>query len=1115
MTNSFTPVSLRGDGGKKIVRGQAAGHADAHRLDHLEANAFAPLRYGNTVECFTTGKEYFEALAKVMRKATQSILIAGWQVNWDVELTPGERLIDILHNRIQSSEHFRVLVMPWMSPKVGVDTGDLGTMLAVFQLNAGRKTMQAMCCPAGAQSDYTGSEGAAFSHHQKMIVVDNQYAYVGGMDVAYGRCDDASFSLDPGARRFRERYNPGVPATGKITAADGPCLSDMDLLATTFTYGLWDKGGNTEPGAMSKFLSEAQVKANKFAVEAVALVNKAARLRMDIEVAQLKAQVAGVKTMAKVSADVAMAAANAVSRQCAAMTVPDMYNNVQSLKVGEAPSLPVAGILRDKEANARRNVNRVIDRTAELTHFFAPLKALKVDPAPQSSLPGALERAERDARSNANAMIDEAAALAGNVQHGAESARMVCVSIGPGLERTVDEAKSLLREAERDLKAGAQAAIGQVNQFQRAVIEQINAVRSAINTRLLAMIEVMKRGAGESISKVSQENIEAVVGQLKHLLKLVYAQQLAVTWLHASAHPLLFDTRTKSAAAAVLGATQPRQPWQDVHCQIEGPSVDDLVRNFARRWDASNTSYLTDPVVVQLLTPPSSSDGFPMTVTTVPSLAKSMLDAVLFPAALLPPERPPEKAGTAPSGVAVRVLRSAPMKMCNDEVKAQKLKGKADAKSAQLNGKEQCEIQSAMIDLIKNATNFIYIENQFFQTAFGKPSIDVFSPEGRKLASGPVQFLMGHAGNNITARLSSAGNAQGKALYPANTIGEELGKRITAAIRYDQPFHVYLVLPEHPEGLLSDITIVGQVHWTMQSLVFAENSLVNRVRRAITARKLCQQPLNKAQWETAMEAAGQKVNGLPAYESVVEDQWAKYLTLLNLRNCQDVRGKIRTEQIYVHSKLLIVDDRHIIMGSANINDRSLSGHRDSEIAVMLLDCEKQMKPLDDRVTWVNHLARKLRVDLWNKHFALTSGGNGTIKAASEMSSLIERPASAKTVKAIQQICRTNAAMYHAVFPFIPWSTPQEEAGTGNGSSLWPTSPKGATAEVAGKAAEKMPFDIAFWSTAETNFAAPKELKGYFTALPVNWTINENNHPGEMSVMLLTQVMPESEERSYG
>lgn len=36
-----------------------------------------------------------------------------------------------------------------------------------------------------------------------------------------------------------------------------------------------------------------------------------------------------------------------------------------------------------------------------------------------------------------------------------------------------------------------------------------------------------------------------------------------------------------------------------------------------------------------------------------------------------------------------------------------------------------------------------------------------------------------------------------------------------------------------------------------------------------------------------------------------------------------------TEIIYIHSKLMIVDDKYVIIGSANINDRSLLGDRDS------------------------------------------------------------------------------------------------------------------------------------------------------------------------------------------
>ncbi len=44
-----------------------------------------------------------------------------------------------------------------------------------------------------------------------------------------------------------------------------------------------------------------------------------------------------------------------------------------------------------------------------------------------------------------------------------------------------------------------------------------------------------------------------------------------------------------------------------------------------------------------------------------------------------------------------------------------------------------------------------------------------------------------------------------------------------------------------------------------------------------------------------------------------------------------------TEMVYVHSKLMIIDDVAAIIGSANINDRSMQGSRDSEIAVLFRD----------------------------------------------------------------------------------------------------------------------------------------------------------------------------------
>lgn len=41
------------------------------------------------------------------------------------------------------------------------------------------------------------------------------------------------------------------------------------------------------------------------------------------------------------------------------------------------------------------------------------------------------------------------------------------------------------------------------------------------------------------------------------------------------------------------------------------------------------------------------------------------------------------------------------------------------------------------------------------------------------------------------------------------------------------------------------------------------------------------------------------------------------------------------EMIYIHSKCMIVDDRHVIIGSANINDRSMLGSRDHETGVLI------------------------------------------------------------------------------------------------------------------------------------------------------------------------------------
>lgn len=71
-------------------------------------------------------------------------------------------------------------------------------------------------------------------------------------------------------------------------------------------------------------------------------------------------------------------------------------------------------------------------------------------------------------------------------------------------------------------------------------------------------------------------------------------------------------------------------------------------------------------------------------------------------------------------------------------------------------------------------------------------------------------------------------------------------------------------------------------------------------------------------------------------------------------------GKLVQEIIYVHSKLMIVDDKYVICGSANINDRSLLGKRDSEIAAVIRDEEFLESTLNGQKVKVGKYAFSLR-----------------------------------------------------------------------------------------------------------------------------------------------------------
>jgi len=79
-----------------------------------------------------------------------------------------------------------------------------------------------------------------------------------------------------------------------------------------------------------------------------------------------------------------------------------------------------------------------------------------------------------------------------------------------------------------------------------------------------------------------------------------------------------------------------------------------------------------------------------------------------------------------------------------------------------------------------------------------------------------------------------------------------------------------------------------------------------------------------------------------------------------MRNWAVLMGKLVQEIVYVHSKLMIVDDKYVICGSANINDRSLIGKRDSEIAAIVRDETFKYSTLNGKKVQVGKYAHSLR-----------------------------------------------------------------------------------------------------------------------------------------------------------
>lgn len=141
-----------------------------------------------------------------------------------------------------------------------------------------------------------------------------------------------------------------------------------------------------------------------------------------------------------------------------------------------------------------------------------------------------------------------------------------------------------------------------------------------------------------------------------------------------------------------------------------------------------------------------------------------------------------------------------------------------------------------------------------------------------------------------------------------------------------------------------------------------------------------------------------------------------------------------SEELYIHSKVLIADDRLVICGSANLNDRSQLGTHDSEIAVVIEDPTPVRSEMGGQPWTASKFAASLRRQLFRKHLGLlpdqrwdqpddnfqpVSKAPNAYDWDSAADRLVADPMSAEFDELWRSTARTNTEVFSKAFHNVP------------------------------------------------------------------------------------------------
>ncbi len=184
------------------------------------------IEHARRVAFLVDGEEFFTAVRAALAKAQRSIFILGWDIDSKMLLVPGgardgypEPLCEFLNAIVSERRRLRAYVLTW-------DFAMLYALerewLPLYKLDA--KTHRRL----SFRLDDRHPVGA--SHHQKVVVVDDQVAFVSGFDLTRVRWDTSAHAADE-PLRVDAAGKPYAPFHDLGAMVDGACARTLGELA--------------------------------------------------------------------------------------------------------------------------------------------------------------------------------------------------------------------------------------------------------------------------------------------------------------------------------------------------------------------------------------------------------------------------------------------------------------------------------------------------------------------------------------------------------------------------------------------------------------------------------------------------------------------------------------------------------------------------------------------------------------------------------------------------------------------------------------------------------------------------------------------------------------------